>query len=52
MDPDESDVRPGPINNTWEYWRECPYCEGEENLDPPCRHCNGEGMSWQLEVDE
>ena len=53
-DPDDPTRRKSGIIGAWEYWRECPYCEGigRTDIGDICYDCKGEGMYWELECDE
>jgi DnaJ-class molecular chaperone len=53
-DPDEPTRRKSGLIGAWEYWRECPYCEGtgEDEEEDICIQCEGEGMAWILDTEE
>ena len=53
-DPDAPTRRKSGIIGAWEYWRDCPYCEGigQDDNGNICDNCEGVGMYWKLDCEE
>ena len=53
-DPDESNRRKSGLIGAWEYWVECPYCEGvgRDESGEICNNCEGVGVCWELDCEQ